>query len=206
MFGERPSYGQLLDEMRKFDKTQTAWFLSRLNMLLALGRFHSEDVIAIQKLMLELLVDEDLLERLKKRFGPERMDECQCFHSLQFLLLLKLVLLEGDKTGKRRPDSDREAGHALGRCLVMTNDFLSSEERLRAIMSDRPSEKRRRLALLLQVGSGFEVNNPPDVMTSVARSEVMFGEILKKTRCSLDIPAVFKTQTGILRGPRELTS
>src|SRR2546430_8675916 len=51
----------------------------------SLGRFHSEDVIAIQKLTLELLVDEDLLERLKKRFGPERMDERQCFHSLQFL-------------------------------------------------------------------------------------------------------------------------
>lgn len=34
-------------------------------------------------------------------------------------------------------------------------------------------------------------------MTSVARSEVMFGEILPKVSCSLDIRGVFKTQTGI---------
>jgi hypothetical protein len=197
MFGERPSYEHLLEEIRQFDKTQTAWFLARLDMLLALGRAHSEDVIPIQKRMLGLLVDDELLAKMQKTFATERMDERQCFHSLQFLLLLKLVLLEGEKTGKRRPDSDQAAGFALGRCLLMANDLLSSDEGLRSINSGRPSEKRRRLALLLQVGSGLEVNNPPDVMTSVARSEVLYGEVLNKTQCRLDIPAVFKSQTGI---------
>jgi hypothetical protein len=37
MFGERPSYEELLNQIRQFDKTHTVWFLSRLNMLLALG-------------------------------------------------------------------------------------------------------------------------------------------------------------------------
>jgi hypothetical protein len=197
MFGERPSLEQLLVEVRQFDKTQTVWFLSRLNMLLALGRFHSNNVIPIQNVMLGLLVDEELLEQLKKTFRTERIDERQPFHSLQFLLLLKLVLLEGEKTGNKRPDSDRTAAYTLGRCLIMTNDMLFTDERLRAIRPDRPSEKRRRLALLLQVGSGFEVNNPPDIVTSVARSDLIFGEILEKTRCSMDIPGVFKAQTGI---------
>jgi hypothetical protein len=197
MFGDRPSYDQLLKEIQQFDKTQTAWFISRMNMLLALGRFHSEEIIPIQKLMLGLLIDEELLDRMKKTFGTERIDERQPFHSLQFLLLLKLVLLEAGKTGNRRPDSDREAGHALGRCLLMANDLLSSDKGLQAIKSDRASEKRRRVALLLQLGSGFEVNNPPDIVAGVARSELIFGEILGKTRCSLNIPAVFKAQTGI---------
>lgn len=197
MFGERPSHEELLNQIRQFDKTHTVWFLSRLNMLLALGRFHSENVIAIQKLMLGLLIDEELLDRMKKTFGTERIDERQPFHSLQFLLLLKLVLLEAGKTGNRRPDSDRQAGHALGRCLLMANDLLSSDKGLHAIRSDRVSEKRRRLALLLQMGSGMEVNNPPDIVVGVARSELIFGEILRKTQCSLNIPAVFKAQTGI---------
>jgi len=197
MFGERPSHDQLLKEIQQFDKTHTAWFISRLNMLLALGRFHSQEVIPIQKLMLGLLIDEDLLDKMKKTFGTERIDERQPFHSLQFLLLLKLVLLEAGKTGNRRPDSHREAGHALGRCLVMANDLLSSDKGLQAIRSDRASERRRRLALLLQVGSGLEVNNPPDIVAGVARSELIFGEILQKTQCSLNIPAVFKAQTGI---------
>lgn len=197
MFGEKPSLDELLKEIQQFDKIHTAWFISRLNMLLALGRFHSQEVIPIQKLMLGLLVDEDLLDKMKKTFGTERIDERQPFHSLQFLLLLKLVLLEAGKTGNRRPDSDREAGYALGRCLVMTNDLLLSGPGLKAISPDRTSEKRRRLALLLQVGSGFEVNNPPDIVAGVARSELIFGEILRKTQCSLNIPSVFKAQTGI---------
>jgi len=197
MFGERPSYDELLKEIQQFDKTHTAWFISRLNMLLALGRFHSQEIIPIQKLMLGLLVDEELLDKMKKTFGAERIDERQPFHSLQFLLLLKLVLLEAGRTGNRRPDSDREAGHALGRCLVMANDLLSSDKGTHAIRSDRVSEKRRRLALLLQVGSGLEVNNPPDIVAGVARSELIFGEILRKTKCSLNIPAVFKAKTGL---------
>src|ERR1700730_8122670 len=80
MFGERPSLEQLLFEVRQFDKTQTVWFLSRLNMLLALGRFHSDNVVPIQNVMLGLLVDEELLEKLKKTFGTERIDERQPFH------------------------------------------------------------------------------------------------------------------------------
>ena len=175
MFGEKPSYEQLLNEIQQLDKTHTVWFISRLNMLLALGRFRSEDVIPIQHFLLGLLIDEALLEKLKKTFGSERLDERQPFHSLQFLSLLKLILLEAGKTGNKRPDSDRNVGHALGRCLIMANDLLSSDEGLRAVRSDRPSKKRRRLALLLQVGSGFEVNNPPDIMTSVVRSELIFG-------------------------------
>lgn len=197
MFGERPSYDELLKEIQQFDKTHTAWFISRLNMLLALGRFHSQDVIPIQQLMLGLLIDEELLEKLKKTFGTERIDERQPFHSLQFLLLLKLVLLESGKTGNKRPDADRAAGQALGRCLLMANDLLSSDKGLKAVRSDRVSEKRRRLALLLQVGSGVEVTNPPDIVAGVARSELIFGQILQKTKCSLDIPQVFKAQTGI---------
>lgn len=154
VFGERPSYDQLLNEVRQFDKTHTAWFLSRLNMLLALGRFHSENVIPIQRVMLELLTDEEMSERLKKTFGAERLDERQCFHSLQLLLLLKVVLLEGEKTGNRRPDSDREAGYALGRCLVMANDLLSSDERLRAIRSGRPQRKEEDLLCYSKLARG----------------------------------------------------
>src|SRR6266566_4192058 len=75
MFGGRPSYDELLNEIRQFDKTHTAWFISRLNMLLALGRFHSQEIIPIQKLMLGLLIDEELLDKLKKTFGTERIEE-----------------------------------------------------------------------------------------------------------------------------------
>jgi hypothetical protein len=60
-------------------RTHTAWFISRLNMLLALGRFHSQEVIPIQKLMLGLQVDEELLEKLKKTFGTEASTSVNLF-------------------------------------------------------------------------------------------------------------------------------
>ena len=116
VFGERPSLKDLLHEVRQFDKTHTAWFLSRLNLLLTLGRFHSQDVIPIQRELLTLLIDADLLQRLQKTFATERIDERQPFHSLQFLSLLKLVLLEGEKTGNRRPDF-RQGGGLCSRSL-----------------------------------------------------------------------------------------
>lgn len=66
MFGTRPSYDDLLQEIRQFDKTHTAWFISRLNMLLALGRFHSQEMTPIQNLMLGLLVDKELLSKIER--------------------------------------------------------------------------------------------------------------------------------------------
>lgn len=99
IYGERPSYEGFLKEVRQFDKVQTAWLLSRLNMLLAVARFHSEDAIAVQRRMLGWFVDEGLFEKMKSAYGGERFIERRPFHSLQLLLLLKLVLLEGGKTG-----------------------------------------------------------------------------------------------------------
>jgi len=57
--------------------------------------------------------------------------------------------------------------------------------------------KRKRIALQLQVGSGLEVNNPPTINTSIVRSEMIFGEILKEIPCSLDIRSLFQRRSGM---------
>ena len=92
---------------------------------------------------------------------------------------------------------DIDAAHRLGRCLIMANDFLFTPENLRHIRRERPSIKRKRIALQLQVGSGLEVNNPPPIYTSIVRSEMIFGEILKEVSCSLDIRSLFQQRSGM---------
>jgi hypothetical protein len=199
MFGKHPTEAELIEEIRPLDRLHSVWLLARINILLALGRIHSteERTVRLQTYLVNLLVGDELFQDLKRKFGAERLEKRQPFHSLQILTLMKMITLEGTKGGGLRPDIDINAAHRLGRCLVMANDFLYTPENLRLLRRERPSLKRKRIALQLQVGSGLEVNNPPTINTSIVRSEMIFGEILREVRCTLDIRSLFQQRTGM---------
>ncbi len=199
MFGKHPTKAELIEEIRPLNRLHSIWLLARINILLALGRIHSTEkqTVQLQTYLVNLLIGEELFQDLKRRFGAERLEKRQPFHSLQILTLMKVFALEGTKNGGLRPDMDIDAAHRLGRCLIMANDFLFTPENLRHIRRERPSIKRKRIALQLQVGSGLEVNNPPTINTSIVRSEMIFGEILKEVSCSLDIRSLFQQRSGM---------
>ena len=201
MFGSHPTEAELIEQVRPLDRFHSLWLLARINLLLALDRFNEHmnerRTAKLQTYLVNLLVDEELFENLKRKFGPERLEDRQPFHFLQVLTLMKKIAIEGAKEGGLRPDADREAAYRLGRCLIMANDFLFAPEYLRAIRRGRPSIKKKRIALQLQVGAGLEVANPPAINTSIVRSDVIFGDILQKVPCSLDIRGVFKERSGM---------
>ncbi len=199
MFGHGPSKEEMFAELHTLDKLHTIWLLCRLNLLLALDRFHadSKETIELQTYLINALIDEQLFNKLKEKFGQERLDERRSFHHEQVLILLRAALLHGGDEGGRRPDIHREASHKLGRCLLMTNDLLSTEESAKAVRRERPSERRRVVALQLQLGPGFELNNPPEIRGSVVRSDIMFGEILSKISTPLDIRGAFRSHAGL---------
>jgi len=60
----------------------------------------------------------------------------------------------------------------------------------------RPSAKNY-LRLQLSVGAGNELNNPPPVMNGVARSTIMFEEILKNTPARIDLGKALESHTGL---------
>src|SRR5712692_1262068 len=199
MFGKHPTEAELIEEIGPLDRLHSVWLLARINILLALGRIHSTEkqTVQLQTYLVNLLIGEELFQDLKRRFGAERLVNRQPFHSLQILTLMKMFALEATKNGGLRPDMDIDAAHRLGRCLIMANDFLITPENLRHIRRERPSHKRKRIALQLQVGSGLEVNNPPTINTSIVRSEMIFGEILREIPCSLDIRSLFQQRSGL---------
>ena len=198
-FGTRPTEDQLLDEIRPLDRLHTFWLLARINILLAVDRIQRDpkETIGLQTYLVNTFIDEKLFDSLKKKFGRESIVDRQPFHSLQILTLMKKVILYGAREGGIRPDVDREGAHRLGRCLLMVNDFLFDEENSRAISASRPSSKRRKIALQLQVGSGLEVNNPPSIDRSTVRSDIIFNEIAEKKRTTLNVRALFPLRTGL---------
>jgi hypothetical protein len=198
IFGTPPAEGEMLKEIRVLDRLHTILLLSQMNLLLALDRFHpgEERTIELQTFLVNLLIDDDLFAHLKDKFGKERLAYLRPFHSLQVLTLIKRVMLNGSKTGGLQPGTDKEANIRLGRCLIMMNDFLVTPENISAIRPERPSSKRK-IALQLQMGSSLEISNPPEIHTSVVRSDMIFGKLIKSVPGSLNVWKAFEQSSGI---------
>jgi len=109
---------------------------------------------------------------------------------------MKRIIADGTNIGELRTHIDNESAHRLGRCLMMINDFLVTPENISAIAVDRPPIKRK-IALQLQLGSGLEVNNPPAIHASIVRSDMIFGDLAKRSLCSLNLRNAFEQSCGM---------
>jgi hypothetical protein len=199
LYGRRPAIEDVRQILHGLNQLKTVLLLSQISIHLALDRFHnkarqSQD---LQAFLVSNFISDELLAKLKERYGPERTDVRRCFHPWQVLTLLKWAIVECPSSGGVNPDENQEAKYNLGRALVMTNDLLVTKGSRKAIDKHRPSEKRRILALQLQLGSAFEVNNPPSIRTSIVRSEIMFGEIARQRNLPLDVNTIFADRTGL---------
>jgi hypothetical protein len=199
LFGRRPTEGEVLEEIRQFDRLNTLWLLARIDLLLSLERVHSTEAVTIelQTFLVNLFIDDDLFERLKEKFGHERLFKRTPFHSLQVLTLARMVALHSKPGDGLRPDTDKATSLRLGRCLLMANDLLSTPQNLSRIRRNRPSRKLTKLALQLQVGAGLEVYNPPPIYASILRSDVIFNELLGKSRLAAEIQDAFFRANGM---------
>lgn len=199
LYGRKPSLDEVIQHLRKLDRLHTVLLLARVNIQLAMARFHDnpKETIALQRFLISNFFDDEIFEKLKEKYGSEKLDHRLAFHTQQILTVAKWALLEQAPTGGIRPDEDQQARYTLGRCLVMANDLLLAPEMARAISRKSPSRKRKLVAMQLQLGSGSEINNPPDVKSGVVRSDIMFGEILDQIKTPLDVKYVFKKKTGL---------
>jgi len=199
LYGRRPKFDEIKEVLSQLNRLQTVLLLSQVSIHLALDRFHNDSKHSanLQGFLISNLIPDDLLDRLKKRYPLERLEVRTCFHRWQVLTLLKWALVECPATGGADPDKDQEAKYNLGRSLVMTNDLLMTQGGTEAISRSRVSEKRRMIALQLQLGSTFELNNPPSIEASLVRTDMMFGEVARKVSPPLDVKAVFAARTGL---------
>jgi hypothetical protein len=193
-----PTEAGMLNEIRALDRLHTVSLLAQINLLLALDRFHTNEqsTIELQTFLVNLLIDDNLFAQLRAKFGNEKLAYLRPFHSLQVLTLMKRVMLNSSNVGGLQPGTDNQANIQLGRCLIMTNDLLVSQENIAAIRPERPSNKRK-IALQLQLGSSQEISNPPEIYVSVVRSDMIFGNLVKSIPGSLNIREAFKQSSGM---------
>ena len=198
MFGRSPTDAELIDEVRRLDAVNVIPLLAWMNLLLALDRFYSEEqkTTELQTCLVNRFIDDDSFAHLKQTFGQESLAIRRPFHSLQVLSLIKRVMAHGSKVGQRQQYIDHRTAYRVGRCLIMINDFLVSSENIAAISPNRPSINRK-IALQLQLGSGLEVNNAPAIDVSIVRSDMIFGNLAKRSPDSLYLRNAFEQNCGM---------
>lgn len=200
LFDVTPKEKEVLDVILQFNRQSAAILLARLEAHLFLDLFirDQSETVKLQGFLISNFWDDEILDRAKERMGTARLDYRIAFHSQQILTMMKWVILHSLPAGGAEPDTDKDARFALGRALLKTNSLLVSAKMKAEIAQRRrtPSTKNY-LRLQLSVGAGNEVTNPPPVMNGVARSTIIFEEILKKTSTPLDLSKALESQTGL---------
>src|ERR1700722_6782745 len=200
LFGVIPKENEVLEVIQRFNRQSTAVLLSRLGIQLFLdqARRNTEETIYLQSFLVANFWDDDVLNRAKEKFPTDRLSFRRAFHLQQILTLLKWTVIHGRSVGGIEPDKDQKARFELGRCMLKTSDLLLSVSMRGKIADARKTQSLKRyLRAQLQMGAGFDINNPPPVPNAVARSETIFGEILKHTPTSIDLSSKLKEQTSI---------
>jgi hypothetical protein len=142
-------------------------------------------------------LDDEVFSQLKGKVGPERLDVRSIFHSQQVLLLARYILVYGTVDSGEQTEESKEARGILGKCLLFVSDLLVSPEMGADLRNNAMPKNKRTIILQLSAASGMEVNNPPNIRSSVVRSDALFGDILKRTTSDLNLAVVFKERTGL---------
>lgn len=197
--GERGTEQHVADLVKNLNRMSALISLARINILLAVDRFRRDNDLTtkVQRFLAGNFLDDDVLSRLKAKFGSERLDVRSIFHSQQVLLLGRYVLIYGSIDGGAETEESNEARGILGKCLLLVSDLLVPPNMAADLRDKTKPKPKRSIVLQLSAASGLEVNNPPDLRSSVARSDAIFGEILKRTPSDLNLAAVFRERTGM---------
>lgn len=200
LFQELPQKEEVCRVLRGLNRQSTILLLARIAMHLYLDRLrgNTKETIQLQSFLISNFWNDDVLNRAKEKFGTERLDFRRAFHLQQVLTLLKWAILNARTTGGTEPDSDKEARYELGSCMLKTSDLLLSTGMRHNIPRGRKqASPRRYLRLQLQTGASLEINNPPPIVNAVARSETIFGELLRSSPRSFDMSKRLEEQIGL---------
>jgi len=176
---ERTTEQDVVNCIEGLKKLSALISLARVNILLAVDRFHNDPqlTVAIQSFLASNFLGQDIIDRLKNKFGSQRLDVRPIFHSQQVLVLSRYVLLHsGDDTGADT-ENELEARHVLGKALMFVSDVLVPPHIAAELRDGSVPRAKKAIRLQLSSASGFEVNNPPNMRSSIVRSDALFGRV-----------------------------
>lgn len=165
----RPSFSYLTQELQKFDLLKAILILSKLNLII------SEKEYAIDVNFQFQLCDVFLNNYYKNKFlcfikKEGRKDRFFLFHRHQLLFLLKNVFL----ICNRVPNfsfQNRKERERLGKCCLLTNDFLTIFKDRKASGNDNLEKIKENL--WKELLPSYEINLIPDLMFDIGRKEII---------------------------------
>ena len=164
----------LIDLLRDLDREATVSLLCQVSADLRLAGRDKDSVAKLQQEVAGGLLSDELIARFKERFGKLHMADRPVFHAVQVLNVLRLAIEHC--AGTRSPITERDARYKLGTaCLMMTELMVTEEERSALKRTDKDEMAR---ALMVQVLSPFEIQNPAEMRHVAYRSRIMFSDLL----------------------------
>lgn len=160
------------------DKLSTLKFLTDINNFLALfPPSHDRNKFEyIQKILIANFLSEVALNEYNSKFASKGIStyERPVFHRQQILCLMKKVLLYSSDEGGENLNNNNETKYLLGNACLQMNEFLVPVEETEPVKND---EFRIELEhnnvlneMLAQMISVTELNNPPKINRSIART------------------------------------
>jgi hypothetical protein len=164
--------------LARFKRRPTFFMLAMLNALLS---FHEKDVDQMnymQGFLLKNLIDDELFEHTKQKFGAHRMEERPLFHRQQLLVMMRRLLTVSADDGELNPNPNdvTEVRYTLGKVATMISDLLSPAEQSEKLIGRTDEDDRERIhdELFAQLLPSSELTNPPDAPYSVIRNAEYF--------------------------------
>jgi hypothetical protein len=180
LFGERVPLREIKKRLRAFKLSNIVGELARINTLLTISFHDDKKLQKVQSLLVANLIDDEILDAIKRKFGSEKMEQRPVFFPQQILTLLRMSLLVCTENASLIADGKTEAGYTLGRCCLMITDHLLSKKQERAIAEGTNAKQRKHLGL--QTAPTRELYNPTELQRAVVRSEIMFADLLESHR------------------------
>ena len=147
--------------------------LAMLNSLLSFVEMRSPRAKQVQGFLFANLVDDELFDRAKEKFGRDQMDDRPIFHRQQLLTTMRSILLKANDGGALNPNgNNKEARYALGRLAAMMNDVIQPvEQSIRLKAGAQEAEKDRiHDELFVQLLPTVELSNPPNPARALIRN------------------------------------
>ena len=182
LFDYRPTMAELIALLEGISTPHAAFVLSYINSVVryAMQEKGYENFGKVEEKLVIAHLDDECFKLLKLRFAAVRCEERPIFLPRCLLNVMRIVLLHGDPDIPFSDNDDQRIRYLIGRACLMMNDLLVSVDEIQALKTGTPDE--RRIELMVQSLTGFELENPPRADHLMPRLEIMYRTLLRDPR------------------------
>jgi hypothetical protein len=198
-FGEpKPRIKDAIALAKQMRRDDALYLLIRMNIEQCLAQLSKREEwkLQIQKRLIENVLSEKRIRKLKDRIPRTRYDEVALVHRAQVLTMLKLLIAFGSTTAGNRLVT-RDDRDLIGELAITVNSLFQFQQ------YEHLGADQLEAVLTAEMAPMFELSNPPPDGNGMVRMSEMLGLILdeyrsfnESTHISRQIETIFLFLTG----------